>query len=155
MAELPEIIQRIDTDFKTAMKSGDKVRLGTLRLLRAALKEKEIALRGEGRPLTDDDVLATLSTAAKKRKESIEEYTKGGRTDRAAEEKAELDIIQAYLPEQLSPEAIADAVRKSIEETGATSIKDMGKVMSAVMPALKGRADGREVQTIVKQLLGG
>ena len=155
MAELPEIIERIDNDFKAAMKSGDKVKLGTLRLLRAALKEKEIALRGQGKTLTGDDVLATLSTAAKKRKESIEEYTKAGRTDRAAEEKTELDIIRGYLPEQLSSETIAEAVRKSIAETGATSMKDMGNVMSAVMPALKGRADGREVQSIVKKLLGG
>lgn len=155
MPEQIKLIERINADFKVAMKSGDKIKLETLRSLRAALKDKEIALRGQGKELTADDALSTIVTAAKRRRESIDEYGKAGRSDRADEERKELEIIQAYLPAQLSPEEIEEKVRTVIETTGADSMKDMGKVMSAVMPELKGRADGKEVQIIVKKLLGG
>ncbi len=148
-------IEQINDDFKQAMKSGDKVKLETLRSLRAALKDREIALRGEGKELSDEEILATLTSAAKKRRESIDEYTKAGRPERADEESNELKIIQEYLPAQLSTEEIESKVRAAIEQTGASSMKDMGKVMSSVMPELKGRADGKEVQNIVKKLLGG
>lgn len=155
MTEQQNIIDRLNTEFKNAMKSGDKVRLETLRSLRAVLKDKEIALRGQGKTLTDEDILATITSAAKKRRESVEEYTKAGRNDRADEERKELEIIQEYLPEQLSREQIEEKVQSVINRTGAASMKDIGKVMSAVMPELKGRADGKEVQSIVKRLLGG
>ncbi len=155
MSEQFNIIERINSDFKTSMKSGDKIKLETLRSLRAALKDREIALRGQGKELTDEEVLSTIATAAKKRRESIDEYTKAGRTDRADEERKELEVIKEYLPAQLSPEEIEVKVRDIIGTIGADSMKDMGKVMSAVMPGMKGRVDGKEVQHIVKKLLGG
>jgi len=145
----------MNADFKIALKSGDKTRLETLRSLRAALKDKEIALRGKGKELSDEEILTTITSAAKKRRESIDEYIKAGRADRADEERRELDIIQEYLPAQFSSEEIEAKVQSVIEQTGASSMKDMGKVMSAVMTELKGRADGKEVQDIVKRILGG
>ncbi len=155
MTEQKNIVDRINADFTQAMKAGDKVKLETLRSLRAALKDKEIALRGQGKKLSDEEILASITSAAKKRRESIDEFTKAGRTERAEEERKELKIIEEYLPEQLSPEEIETKVRAVIEQTGAESMKDMGKVMASVMPELKGRADGKEVQNIVKKLLGG
>jgi len=155
MTEQQNIVDQINADFTQAMKAGDKVKLETLRSLRAALKDKEIALRGQGKELSDDEILASITSAAKKRRESIDEYTKAGRPERAEEERKELKIIEEYLPEQLSPEEIESKVRAVIEQTGAESMKDMGKVMASVMPEFKGRADGKEVQNIVKKLLGG
>lgn len=153
-ADEKNLIPKLDADLKEAMKTGDKIRLETLRSIRAALKEKEIALRAQKKEMTHDDVLSTILSAAKKRRESIEEFTKAGRADRADQERTELAIIQEYLPEQLSAEDIERKVRAVIGHTGATSMKDMGKVMSAVMQELKGKADGKEVQNIVKRLLG-
>jgi uncharacterized protein len=155
MNEISTLLDRINADFKSAMKSGDKVKLETLRMLRAALKEKEIALRGKAQKLTAEDVVSTIATAAKKRRESIEEFTKAGRTDRAEEEEKELNILSEYLPGQLSEEELKTRVLAVIQHTGADSMKDMGKVMSAVMADLKGRVDGRVVQNLVKQILGG
>ncbi len=155
MSEQQTLIERMNADFKIALKSGDKTRLETLRSLRAALKDKEIALRGKGKELSDEEILTTITSAAKKRRESIDEYIKAGRADRADEERRELDIIQEYLPAQFSSEEIEAKVQSVIEQTGASSMKDMGKVMSAVMTELKGRADGKEVQDIVKRILGG
>jgi len=149
---LPE---RINYDFKVAMKSGDKIKLETLRSLRAAFKEKEIALRSQKKELSEDDVLSVITTAAKKRREAIDEYRKAHRNDRAEEEEKELAIILEYLPEQLSPAEIEQKVQSAMKAAGAESIKDMGKVMSLLMPELKGRADGKVVQNIVKKLLGG
>jgi len=155
MGEQKNLLDRINDDFKTAMKSGDKIKLETLRSLRAALKDKEISLRGTGTELSDDDIIATITSAAKKRRESIEEFTQANRPERAEEEQNELTIIQQYLPEQLSADEIENKVRTAINQTGAESMKDMGKVMGVVMADLRGRADGKEVQTIVKKLLGG
>lgn len=149
------LLERINYDFKVTMKSGDKIKLETLRSLRAALKEKEIALRSQKKELSEDDVLSVITTAAKKRREAIGEYRKAERNDRAEEEQKELTIIQEYLPEQLSPEEIEYKVQGAIKAAGAASIKDMGKVMSLLMPELKGRADGKIIQSIVKKLLGG
>jgi uncharacterized protein len=155
MNETQTLLDRINVDFKTAMKSGDKVKLETLRMLRAALKEKEIALRGTEKELSDEDVISTLATAVKKRRESIEEFTKAGRSDRAEEEQKELNILREYLPAQLSEDEIKARVLAVIQQTGADSMKDMGKVMSAVMTNVKGRVDGKVVQNLVKQILGG
>ena len=150
-----QLLERINYDFKIAMKSGDKIKLETLRSLRAALKEKEIALRSQKKELSEDDILPVITTAAKKRREAIDEYRKAHRNDRADEEEKELAIIQEYLPEQLSPAEIEQKVQSAMQAVGAESIKDMGKVMSLLMPELKGRADGKVVQSIVKKLLGG
>jgi uncharacterized protein YqeY len=144
----------ISQDLKNAMKSGEKLRLETLRTLRAALMEKEIEKRGSGNPMSPDDELGVLTTAAKKRKESIELFQNGGRPELADQERKELAIIQEYLPKQMSGEELDKAVRDIIAQSSATGPGDFGKVMPLVMKQLKGKADGRVIQETVKKLLG-
>jgi len=146
--------ERISGDLKAAMKSGDRVRLETLRTMRAALLEKEIEKRGAGPGMTAEDEVATLVSAAKKRKESIELFTQGGRPELARQEEEELAIIQEYLPRALSAEEIADVVREAISQTGAAGPSDFSRVMPLVMKQVKGRADGKMVQDLVKKALG-
>jgi len=142
--------QKLVDDMKSAMKSGDKMVLGTIRMLRAQLKNASIA---KGKDLSDEDVIEILSREAKKRKESLELYKKGGRADLVEKEEKELAIITSYLPEQLSQDEIEKIVDEIIAETGVESLRDMGKVMGAVMQKVKGRADGKIVQEIVKKKL--
>lgn len=146
--------EKISEDMKKAMKSGDRLRLGTLRTIRAALQEKEIEKRGSGGPLTPEDEIGVLTGAAKRRKESIEMFQKGGREDLVAQETGELQIIQEYLPKQMSADELASLIRKVIADTSASSPADFGKVMPAVMKEAKGKADGKTVQEMVRQLLG-
>lgn len=144
------IDDRLNEDMKAALKSGDKVRLNTIRWLRARLKDAQIEL---GRELTDEDAISVLSNAAKKHRESIEMYKQGGRDDLVAQESAELAIIQEYLPEQLSQEDLEKIITEVIQQVNATSLKDMGKVMGKVMQQVRGRADGKQVQRIVRNRL--
>jgi uncharacterized protein YqeY len=144
----------ISQDLKNAMKSGEKLRLETLRTIRAALMEKEIEKRGSGNPMSPEDELGVLTTAAKKRKESIEQFQNGGRPELAEQERQELAIIQEYLPKQLSQEEVEKAVRDIVSQAGAGGPGDFGKVMPQVMKQLKGKADGRLIQETVKKLLG-
>ncbi len=148
------LYENILSDLKTAMKQGDKDRLRVLRSLKAKLLEKEISERkgGEG-SLSDEQATEVLMKAAKQRKESIEQFEQGGRDDLAEKEKQELEIIEDYLPEMLSEDEIRDVVRQKIDETGAESMADMGKVMGAAMPQLKGKADGALVSKVVKEEL--
>lgn len=146
--------EKISDDMKVAMKSGDRLRLETLRTLRAVLLEKEIERRGSGPGMTPDDESAVLVTAAKRRKESIEQFQKGGRNDLADQEMKELAIIQEYMPKQLSPDEVTAVVKAAISEVGAASAADFGKVMPLVMKQVKGKTDGKMVQDIVKKLLG-
>lgn len=134
------------------MKSGDHVKLNTIRSLRAHIIE--LTKRGTGNVLTLEEELSVLMTAAKKRKEAIEMYQKGGRADLAEQEQRELEIINTYLPKPLSKEDAEQLVSKIIAQTGATSAKDFGKVMPLAMKELKGRIDGKIVQEVVKQKLG-
>jgi uncharacterized protein YqeY len=145
--------EKISDDLKSAMKRGDKLRLETLRTLRAVLMEKEIELRGTARQMTPDDEIATLTTAAKKRKESIEQFRAGGRMELAEQEAAELKIIQEYLPKQMGADEISSAIEEVMKETGASSAADFGKVMPQVMKLLKGKADGKVIQELVKNRL--
>lgn len=145
----------ISNDLKTAMKGGDKLRLETLRGIRAALMEKEIERRGGDTPMGAEDEVAVLLSAAKRRKESIEQFAKGGRQDLVDQESRELAIIQEYLPKQMGREEIVEVIRKIVAETGAQSAKDFGKVMPVAMKELKGKADGKVVQELVKELLAG
>jgi uncharacterized protein YqeY len=148
--------ERIGEEMKTAMKSGDKDRLGVLRMLRARVLEAEVAARekqGRDHEATDEEVVAVISSYAKQRRDSIEAYRGGGREDLAAREEAELKIVQEYLPAPLTHEEIRAIVAGSIAEAGAKSAKDMGAVMKLVMPRLKGSADGKQVQEIVRSLL--
>jgi uncharacterized protein len=147
--------EKIAEEIKVAMKSGEKTRLETLRSIRAALMEKEIDLRGSGKTMAPEDEMGVLTSAAKKRKESIEQFENGGRKDLAEQEARELQIIQEYLPKQMSKDEIVALVRHIVTETGASGAADFSKVMPAAMKQLKGKADGKLVQEIVKELLGG
>ena len=146
--------ERIGQDLRAAMKSGDKTRLETLRTLRAVLLEKEIEKRGAAGGITAEDEIASLTSAAKKRKESIELFTQGGRPELAAQEQAELAIIQEYLPRQMNPEEIGAVVGAVIASTGASGPGAFGKVMPLVMKEVRGKADGRMVQELVRKALG-
>jgi uncharacterized protein YqeY len=144
------IQEKLMEDQKAAMKSGDKIRLETIRGLRSQIKNMEIE---KGRGLTEEDEMQVLTSAAKKRKESIEQFRAGNREDRAAEEERELAIISEYLPEQMEESEIATLVEQVIKEVGASSPREMGKVMGKIMPEVKGRADGKIVQRIVQEKL--
>lgn len=147
------LIDKISEDLKAAMKSGDVLRRETLRTLRAAFLEKQVERRPSG-GISGEDELAVLISASKKRKESIEIFRQGGRNDLADQEASELAIIQEYLPKQLSSKEIEEVVRQVIGSTGALSAKDFGRVMSATMKELKGKADGNLIKDVVKTLLG-
>ena len=145
------IKEKLRADLVAAMKARAELKVSTLRLITSAIKNKEIDERKE---LDDDGVLAVLNTAAKQRRDSIEQYEKGGRQDLADKEKAELVIIQEYLPQQLSKDEVTAFIKEAIAETGAAGAKDMGKVMKALMPKVKGKADGKLVNELVKEILG-
>jgi len=146
--------EKIDQDLKNAMKSGDKTRLNAIRSIRAGLLEKEVSIRVAGKALlTDEQEIEVLVSLAKKRRDAIDQFTAGNRLDLAETEQAELKVIEEYLPEPVSDDDIAAVVQDIVVKTGATSMKDMGKVMSEAMKALKGKADGTKVQQIVKSLL--
>ena len=142
--------EQILVDLKAAMKSGDKIRVSTLRIIRSQIQNVAIDSDEE---LSDGDILGILSKEAKKRKESIQMYSDGGREDLAQSESTEFDIISAYLPKQLSEEELKDEILTVISKTGAQGMKDMGKVMGVLMPAIKGIADGGMAQRMVKDLL--
>ena len=148
MSDLKTSIQE---DTKTALKAGDKVRVGTLRLLSAAIKNREIEMGNEA---TDDDVRDVAIKEAKRRRESIDAYRSAGREELAAAEEAELEILKPFLPEQLSEAELNALIDEAVASTGATSPKEMGKVMGAVMAKAKGKADGTVVQALVKAKLG-
>jgi len=143
---------RVLQDMKEAMKARDQLRLSTLRLLVSEIKNREIDAKGE---LKDEDILALIQKAVKQRQDSIAQYEKGGRQDLAEKEKAEMEILKAYLPEELSKEAILKIIDQAIAATGASSPKEMGRVMREVMPRVKGRADGKLVNELVRKRLAG
>ena len=142
---------RITSDVKDAMRAKDKPRLGTLRLITAAIKQQEVDERIE---LDDTQVLALLDKMCKQRRESISQFEKAKRDDLIAQEVSELDIIKTYLPEQLSDAEIAALIDETMAATGAASIKDMGKVMGQLKPKLQGRADMAAVSAMIKAKLG-
>ena len=143
--------ERINDDMKTAMKARDSEKLGAIRLLQAALKQKEVDERVD---ISDDIVLAIVDKMLKQRKDSIEQYTAGKRMDLVAKEQFEVTVLQAYLPAQLSESELAAVLDQVIAETGATSAKDMGKVMNALRPRVAGRADMGKLSAVVKARLG-
>jgi uncharacterized protein YqeY len=147
---------RISEDIKAAMKAKDKVRLETVRSIKKVLIEKESTVRGEGKDsLTPEQEMEALMQQAKQRRDAIDQYRKAGRDDLAESEAAELAIIAEYLPQQLSEDEIAAVVDEVVTQVGASSPKDMGKVMGPVMQKLKGQADGKKVQEMVKAKLKG
>jgi len=144
---------QIISDLTAAMKSQDTARTSTLRMVKAALMNREIEKRGQ---LDNDELMQLLRSMVKQRRDSIEQYTKGARQDLVAKEQAEIEIIESYLPQAASTEQISEAVAAAISETGASSMKDMGKVMKAVQAKLAGQnADGRAISEIVKAKLTG
>jgi hypothetical protein len=143
-------------DLKTAMKGGDKTRLSTIRLIQAALKDKDIEARGQGKgQLTDDDLLALMQKMVKQRQESIAIYSQAGRTELAAGEQAEVDVISHYLPTQMDEAAVSAAIAASIAATGAASMKDMGKVVADLKAKHAGQMDFARASQLVKAALGG
>ncbi|HEY9616056.1 MAG TPA: GatB/YqeY domain-containing protein [Microcoleaceae cyanobacterium] len=147
---------RIGEDIKTAMKAKDKVRLETVRSIKKAILEKEVSVRPSGQTeLTEVQEIEILVQLAKQRRDSIAQYEQAGRAELAAQESQELAILEEYLPKQLSDEEVEQAIAEIIVQVGATSAKDMGKVMGPAMQQLKGKADGQKVQAIVKAKLGG
>ena len=137
-------------DLKNSIKVQDKGRLSALRGLKSAMKNKQVELRQD---LTDDQILGVISSELKKCKEAIEKFTQGSRQDLVEKEEAEVKILSSYLPPQLSEEEIKEIVTQAIEEISASSPKDLGRVMKSVMPKMSGRADGREVNRIARELL--
>lgn len=142
--------ERLKTDMKEAMKARDRARLGTIRLLLSEVKNAAIQ---EGRDLKEDEEIALLASQAKRRRESIASYEDGGRDDLAEQEKAELAVIEDYLPQPLSADEVRDLVREVIVETGASGKGDMGKVMGKIMPRVRGRFPGADVKPIVLEEL--
>lgn len=147
---------RIGDEIKAAMKARDKVRLETVRSIKKAILEKEISVRPQGQEeLNETQEIELLTQLAKQRRDSIEQYTEAGRAELADREAQELAILEEYLPAQMSDAEIVAAVEAAIAKVGATSPKDMGKVMGPIMQELKGRADGKKIQEIVKEKLAG
>ena len=142
--------ERLATDFIDSMKSGNKERVSALRMAKAAIKNAEIA---KGNPLDDSGVIEVLSKEAKQRRESVAEYRKADRQEAAAKEEAELAVLMEYLPQQMTQEEIVAIARQVIGEVQAQGPKDKGKVMSQLMPQVKGKADGQMVNQVVTQLL--
>ncbi len=148
------IFDRITADMKEAMKSQDAQRLSTLRMAKAALMNEQNK-RGIDYVLTDEESVKTIQSLVKQRKDSVEQYTAGGREELAAKERAEITVLEAYLPQAATPEEIIAAVDAAIGETGASTMKDMGTVMKAVMVKLQGKSvDGKLVSESVKSKLG-
>jgi uncharacterized protein len=147
--------EQIGEDIKTAMKAKDKLRLQTVRGIKKAILEKEVELRPKGQDtLTPEHEIELLTQQAKQRRDSIEQFTNAGRDDLAAKESQELAIIETYLPEQVSDEEVTKIIDELIAASGATTMKDLGKVMGPAMKQLKGKADGKKIQEIVKSKLG-
>ena len=150
--------ERIHADMKSAMKAGDRTRVSVLRMVSAKVLEKEVELRrqkGRDYQLNDQEVIEVTAAYAKQRRQSIESYRQAGREDLMAQEEAELEILKKYLPRQLSADEIETLVDAAIAESGATDPKEMGKVMKVLMPRLKGAADGKTVNAVVKRKLSG
>lgn len=145
---------QIGEDIKTAMKAKDKVRLQTVRGIKKVILDKEVEVRPKGQDsLTEIQEIELLSQQAKQRRDSIEQFTNAGRDDLAEKERQELAIIETYLPEQVGDAEIEAIIDKIIANSGAASLKDLGKVMGPVMKELKGKADGKKIQELVKEKL--
>lgn len=148
---MPSLRERLRDDLKDAMRARDATRRGTIRLVEAAIKNAEIEKRGG--ELSEQDIQAILQRQVKQRQDSIEQYEQAGRSDLADVERAEIAVIEAYLPQQMSRAEIEAAARDVIQQTGASGPSDRGKVMGQLMPQLRGQADGATVNAVVSELL--
>jgi uncharacterized protein len=147
--------EKFSSELKVAMKAGERRRVDTIRMIMAALKDRDIEARGQGKAVSGEDILALLQKMVKSRKESLEIYEKAGRTDLATQESEEIAIIQSFLPSQMSVAEVEQAVAAAIAETGAASVKDMGRVVSALKGKYAGRMDFGTASALVKEKLGG
>jgi len=147
--------EKFSSELKAAMKAGEKRRVDTIRMIMAALKDKDIEARGQGKAVSGEDILALLQKMVKSRKESLEIYEKAGRADLATQESEEIAIIQSFLPSQMSEAEVEQAIAAAIAETGAASIKDMGRVVGALKGKYAGRMDFGKASALVKAKLGG
>ena len=146
------LLNRLDEDLKTSLKKADRLRLSVLRMAKAAIKNQQI---DRGRELQDEEILAILSTLVKQRRESIEQFSKGGRDDLVLQEKQEMEVLHSYLPAQLSAEKVDEMIRQAITESAADNEDDTGKVMKLLAPRIKGIADGKWVNNRVREFLRG
>jgi uncharacterized protein YqeY len=142
--------ERLNEEMKLAMKSNDKIKLSTIRMIRSAIKNREIELR---KKLDDEEIIKVLQGMVRKGEESIEQFQAGGRLDLVEKERKEIEILKSFLPEQLSKEELIRIIDETIKETQSSSLKDLGKVMKSLMSKLGGRADGRIVNQLVKERL--
>jgi uncharacterized protein len=142
--------ERLVEEMKQALKSNDKLRLSTIRMIRSALKNREIELR---KKLEDEEVVKVIQGMVRKGEESVEQFQIGGRMDLVEKEKKEIEILKSFLPQPLSQEEILKIIDQSIQETQASSLKDIGKVMKSVMPKIGGKADGKLINQLVKERL--
>jgi uncharacterized protein len=147
--------EQFNQELKQAMKAGEKRRVDTIRMINAALKDRDIEARGQGKTVSDEEILALLQKLVKSRQESAEIYEKAGRTDLSTQEREEIAIIQNFLPQPLSEAEVEAAISDAIAETGAASIKDMGKVVAALKGKYAGRIDFAKASSAVKAKLGG
>ncbi|MBI4119559.1 MAG: GatB/YqeY domain-containing protein [Parcubacteria group bacterium] len=145
--------QKISEDQKSAMKAGDALRLSVLRMLSAAISNKEIELRKKETGLSDDEVMNVISSEVKKRRDAIEGYRKGGRAEQAQKEEKEMTILKEYLPPEISDEELRAIVKKGVQDSGAEGEKDFAKVMKTIMPSLKGKASGDRISAILREEL--
>ena len=141
---------RLAEEYRAALRSGDKLKVSVIRLLTALIKNREVEKRG---PLTDAEVMQAVSSSCKQRQDSIEQYRQGGRQDLVDKETAELHILQSYMPQPFTAEELEELVRAAIQEAQAASPKEMGKVMTLLMPKVTGRADGKVVSALVREML--
>jgi uncharacterized protein len=146
--------EKFSSELKAAMKAGERRRVDTIRMIMAGLKDKDIEARGQGKAVSGEDILALLQKMVKSRKESLEIYEKAGRTDLATQESEEITIIQSFLPSQMSEADVAQAIAAAIAETGAASIKDMGRVVGVLKGKYAGRMDFGKASALVKAKLG-
>ena len=144
------LLTRFDEDLKRAMKASESTKVSVLRMLKSALKNRQIE---EGRELTDDEIIKVVSTLVKRGRDSLEQFSKAGRADLAKKEEDEIAVLQSYMPEQLGSEELDRIIVESIRESSAKTAQDMGKVMRILMPKIKGIADGKYVNNRVKELL--
>ncbi|CUA79941.1 GatB/YqeY domain-containing protein [Anoxybacillus suryakundensis] len=145
------LLERLNNDMKQAMKNKEKDKLSVIRMVKSALQNEAIKL---GKTLTEDEELTVLSRELKQRKDSLQEFEKAGRTDLVDKVKEEIAVLELYMPKQLGEEELVQIVKETIAEVGASSKADMGKVMGAIMPKVKGKADGSLVNKLVQQHLG-
>ena len=144
------LMEKLTADMKEAMKQGEKERLSVIRLVRGSVRQAEIDGK---KTLSDDEIISVITKEVKMRRDSIEEFERGGRADLVEKTEGEIAILMPYLPEQLSTDEVKKIVEAAVAEVGATTAKDMGKVMGVLMPRVKGRADGKLVNEIVRSLL--